>query len=55
MARRPGVGDGAGDLGVGVAERVSTGLLLTELAVQPVAHDMLAAANRIATLEGEGR
>ncbi|WP_433075838.1 aminoglycoside phosphotransferase family protein [Dactylosporangium sp. CA-052675] len=32
----------------GNAERVSTGLLLTEIGLQPVARDMLAAANRIA-------
>ncbi|WP_433203932.1 aminoglycoside phosphotransferase family protein [Dactylosporangium sp. CS-047395] len=32
----------------GNAERVSTGLLLTEIGLEPVATDMLAAANRIA-------
>ncbi|HTJ36522.1 MAG TPA: aminoglycoside phosphotransferase family protein [Dactylosporangium sp.] len=36
----------------GVAERVSTGLLLAEIGVQPVGRDMLAAADRIAALEG---
>ncbi|MGI5242537.1 aminoglycoside phosphotransferase family protein [Dactylosporangium sp. CA-139066] len=34
----------------GVAERVSTGLLLHEIALQPVARDMLAAADRISAL-----
>jgi len=32
----------------GVAERVSTGLVLTRIGVQPVAGQMLAAADRIA-------
>ncbi|MFI5910212.1 aminoglycoside phosphotransferase family protein [Dactylosporangium sp. NPDC051541] len=34
----------------GNAERVSTGLLLTEIGLEPVAGEMLAAANRIAAL-----
>ncbi|GAA2397208.1 aminoglycoside phosphotransferase family protein [Dactylosporangium salmoneum] len=34
----------------GVAERVSTGLLLHEVGLQPVAREMLAAADRIASL-----
>ncbi|MEV6929023.1 hypothetical protein AB0M46_31650 [Dactylosporangium sp. NPDC051485] len=34
----------------GVAERVSTGLLLHEVGLQPVAREMLAAADRIALL-----
>jgi streptomycin 6-kinase len=32
----------------GVVERVSTGLLLTQIGVQPVGRQMLAAADRIA-------
>jgi streptomycin 6-kinase len=37
----------------GVVERVSTGLLLTAIGLQPVGHDMLAAADRIARDYGE--
>ena len=36
----------------GVVERVSTGLLLTSIDVQPVGRQMLAAADRIASLAG---
>jgi len=36
----------------GVAERVSTGLLLTRIGLQPVGRQMLAAADHIASREG---
>jgi streptomycin 6-kinase len=35
----------------GVAERVSTGLLLTRIGLQPVAGEMLAAADHLAGLD----
>ena len=38
----------------GVVERVSTGLVGTQVVLQPVAGEMLAAADRVASLASEG-